>query len=201
MQLDPFLARHRIAVWRTVLFLVSAAFVLGSPQWESHWVAAALRLAGILLVSAAAVGRLWCAVYISGRKDASLVKSGPYSVCRHPLYLFNLMGFLGVGALLESLVALGMLALAFALLYPQVIAAEERQLTQLFPDFVAYRRKTPVLWPAFQLYASPAKWEVDVRAFMRNAADSVWFPLAALVIEAGDIAHQIGWLGGFFRLY
>lgn len=196
-----FLARHRIAAWRVVGAALATMFLLGTPQWESHWVSAALRLLGILLVSAAAVGRLWCALYISGRKDSALVMDGPYSICRHPLYLFNLAGFLGVGALTESLAALALLAGSFALLYPQVIAAEDRLLAARFPGFDAYRRATPALWPDARRFRTPPRWEVDVRAFTRSAVDSIWFPLAAFVVEAVDLAHQRGWLEGIFRLY
>lgn len=196
-----FVARHRIALWRLVFLVLAALCLLGTPAWAEHWLASVLRLAGIALVSVAALGRMWCALYISGRKSRELVTAGPYSVCRHPLYLFNLLGFTGVALLAESLVAAAGLVIAFATLYPTVIASEERLLKARFPDFEAYRRRTPALLPRPGRYRSPAQWTVDVRAFLRNAGDSIWFPMLAIVVELVDVAHAAGWIRGLFPLY
>lgn len=196
-----FVARHRIVLWRLVFLALAGLCALGTPYWTDHWLSALLRLGGIVLVSAAALGRMWCALYISGRKSRELVTAGPYSLCRHPLYLFNLLGFLGVAALAESLIAAGAVALAFAALYPSVMADEERLLARSFPEFEAYRRRTPALLPRPGGYASPREWTVDVPAFLRNVGDSVWFPLLAVVVELFDVAHEAGWIVGRFVLY
>jgi protein-S-isoprenylcysteine O-methyltransferase Ste14 len=37
--------------------------------------------------------RLWCSLYISGYKNSQLITSGPYSLCRNPLYFFSFVGF------------------------------------------------------------------------------------------------------------
>lgn len=81
---------------------------------------------GMVGVSLATVGRLWCALYISGRKNNTLVTSGPYSLCRHPLYVCNFLGIVGLGAMTESLMVTAVLASAFALMYPAVIRTEDR---------------------------------------------------------------------------
>jgi hypothetical protein len=119
----------------------------------------------------------------------------------HPLYLFNLCGFLGLGALAESTVVIAGLTATFVILYPSVIVAEERLLESKFPDFAAYRLNTPALLPKWPAYATPAHWEVDVRAFVRNARDSIWFLLAAVLVEAGDVAHELGVFPSTFPLY
>lgn len=195
------LARHRIAVWRTVFLGLAALAVLGTPAWSDHWLSTVLRLGGIALVSLAAFGRMWCALYISGRKARELVTVGPYSLCRHPLYLFNLMGFSGLALLTESLVMGALCLVLFAVLYPAVIASEDRLLQQRFPAFDAYRRQTAALLPRWRNYHSPVHWTVDVPAFARNLGDSVWFPLLAVVVECVDVAHDARWIQGLFVLY
>lgn len=196
-----FLARHRIGLWRLVLFTFTGLCIVGTPAWPNHWLSTVLRLCGIALVSTAALGRMWCALYISGRKSQELVTAGPYSLCRHPLYLFNLVGFIGVAMLAESMVAAALLATAFAILYPSVIASEERILRSRFEEFDAYRASTPALLPRLSGYNTPLLWTVEVRAFVRNAADSVWFPLLGIAVEFLDIAHSNGWIRGLFPLY
>ncbi|WP_326540944.1 methyltransferase family protein [Pseudorhodoferax sp.] len=199
--MQAFLVRHRIGIWRSLALLFAAALALGQLQWRDSWVSGALVALGILGISAASIGRLWCALYISGRKSTELVTQGPYSVCRHPLYLCNLLGFLGVGALTESLLLTAGLAASFALLYPAVIAAEDGLLRARFgAAFDAYAARTPAFVPRWALYRSAADTVVHVPAFVRNMRDSVWFLLAAIAVEMLDRAQELGWLTGWFAL-
>lgn len=203
-QMDPptgYFARHRITHWRLVIVTLAAGLLMGAPAWSEHWLAATLRIGGIVLVCAAAMGRMWCALYISGRKSKELVTQGPYSICRHPLYLFNLLGFVGIAMLSESLLALAGMGLAFAALYPGVIASEDRLLADRFAAFREYRKRTPALIPQWSLYSTPSEWTVSVGAFLRNIGDSLWFPLLAAAVELVDVAHEFGWLDSAFVLY
>lgn len=96
------------------------------------------------------MGRLWCSLYISGYKDAALVTTGPYSLCRHPLYLFSLIGFSGIGLATRSLTLTILVVGAFLLTYPSVIRREETFLLSKFgSDFEAYAAHTPRLIPRF----------------------------------------------------
>jgi protein-S-isoprenylcysteine O-methyltransferase Ste14 len=192
--LDTFLNSHRIAIWRGVLAVVAILLVVGESHWQHAPLSGLMVLLGIAAVSLATVGRLWCAVYISGRKGAELVDQGPYSVCRHPLYVCNALGLAGVGLLTESLVITGALALAFALLYPAVIRCEDRALSARLPGHHHYLQATPAFWPRFSRYRSDRTWVVDVPVFLRNLADSVWFILAGAFVEALDRLHEMGYL-------
>jgi hypothetical protein len=61
--------------------------------------------------------------------------------------------------------------------------------------------RTPALWPRLRAYRSPLAWTVDVRAFLRNVADSGWFLLLAVAVELIDVGHARGWVGGWFLMY
>lgn len=200
VRLDAFLTRHRIGLWRAVTAGVLLALAFGETHAEDAWLAGAMVCAGVAAVSLATVGRLWCALYISGRKSVALVDQGPYSVCRHPLYVCNFVGVAGLGLLTESVVLAGSLVAAFALIYPAVIRSEDRGLAAGFPEHAEYLSRTPAFWPRVRLYRSERTWVVHVGAYLRNVADSVWFLLGAAVIEAMDRMHELQWLPSGFAL-
>lgn len=190
--LDDFLTRHRIGVWRVVVAFVLASLLFGHSRWDGTWVSPLMLTLGMVGVSLATVGRLWCALYISGRKNNTLVTSGPYSLCRHPLYVCNFLGIVGLGAMTESLMVTAVLASAFALMYPAVIRTEDRFLSSAFPEFAEYARRTPAFFPRLSLYRGESTWTVHVSSFQRNIADSVWFLGLSVVVESVDLFHDAG---------
>lgn len=192
--LDAFLTRYRIAMWRTVTLSLLALLLCGQTRWNGSGAALAMVALGVIAVSLATVGRLWCALYISGRKNTALVTQGPYSVCRHPLYVCNFIGLMGLGLMTESLLVVALLATVFLISYPAVIRTEDQFLSGKFPAFIDYLQNTPAMWPRPSLYKTDDTWSVNVRVFLRNVADSVWFLLGCIVIEAIDRAHELGWL-------
>lgn len=190
--IDSFLTRHRIGVWRGVGAVVLIALLVGDSRWENSRFSSLLAIVGVLGVVAATIGRLWCALYISGRKSEELVVEGPYSMCRHPLYVCNFLGIAGLGAMTGSMIIVGFLVIAFALVYPAVIRSEDRLLARNFPSFTEYFARTPAFFPNRSLYRSERSWTVHLGSFHRNVADSIWFPLAALLFESLDQLHAEG---------
>jgi protein-S-isoprenylcysteine O-methyltransferase Ste14 len=75
-----------------------------------------------------------------------LVTAGPYAIVRHPLYLFELLGVVGILLQVRSLPGLLLLLLTVTL---QIARAqwEEAVLARAFPEFADYRRKVPFLIP------------------------------------------------------
>ncbi len=127
---------------------------------------------GFVLVTVAALGRLWCSVYLCGRKTREVVDVGPFSIVRNPLYLFSLAGAVGVGLASGSLVVLTLLIAFFALVYPHVITDEERDLErELGQVYLAYKARVPRLVPDIALWRRPDTWAVDVRGLHAAFAD------------------------------
>lgn len=189
------LARRRILAWRMVGLVLAAGILFGESRWEGSVLAVACFLAGITLAGVATVGRLWCALYISGNKDSRLTTEGPYALCRHPLYLFNMLGLTGVALSSEGLGFALLVVASFALLYPAVLAQEEALLAERFgAQYASYVASVPRFWPRWVRPEEPARWEVSPPAYARNMLDSVWFVFLVGLIELAEGLHGLGWL-------
>jgi len=115
--------------------------ILGRPVWP-------MFIAGAVLVGLGAGLRLYSAGVI--RKDRRLQRTGPYALCRNPLYLGTLTMMLGFGVI-SGYWSLAALTIAvFGLVYWQVIRLEQQWLVSIFGDaYRGYVRETPCLLPRF----------------------------------------------------
>ena len=87
----------RILFTRLFVGLLAGLILFSSSQWQpGPFSAAGILLVALGLTSAAAVGRLWCSLYIAGYKKSCLVTDGPYAMCRNPLYFFSMLGVWGI---------------------------------------------------------------------------------------------------------
>lgn len=138
-----------------------------------------------LLVCAAVLGRGWCSLYISGRKNTELCETGPYSVCRNPLYLFSSLGLAGVLlATHRPAVAAGVWML-FWVFYIFVIRGEEARLYRRFGDeFARYCSRVPRVGVRFSTYMSAPTILVTLRPLLRAFADVSWFFIAWMLVYA-----------------
>lgn len=88
--------------------------------------------------------RYWAICHIAGRKTRTIVDSGPYAVCRNPLYVGTLLIVTAEAAFLKSgwfAVALFALMLFYATV---VVPSEERKLcARLGPAFAEYCARVP----------------------------------------------------------
>lgn len=185
---STFVAQHRIAISR--LFWVSAliALLLTETMFADRLIGNLLPMAGLALIGIAMVGRLWCSLYIGGRKNDELVTEGPYSMTRNPLYFFSLLGFLGIAFCTRSLsLSVGVVAF-FVLVYPSVIGSEEAFLRRRFgAAFEAYCRRTPRFFPAVARYRASQVREVSIPQFWRTARDVIWFVWLAGIVELIEV--------------
>ena len=91
------------------------------------------------------LGRNWSSQVVV-KEDHALVRTGPYSRIRHPIYTGILLAFLGTAIMIGEIRAL----LAFVLLvisFSIKSQAEEARMRETFPEYEQYRRETAALIP------------------------------------------------------
>lgn len=191
----PFNQRIRITALRvSFVALVPLMAVCGS-QWQAMpGVIAVLETLGIFSIMIAVLGRFWAILYIGGRKNAVVMRDGPYSVCRHPLYLFSTIGTLGFGLMMGSVLMALLLAGISFLILSMTAEHEEAYLRDAFGEkYDAYARRVPRMWPALRLFRTPKQVMFDTGTLARNASDALVFaaliPLAELLkyLQAAQI--------------
>ena len=159
-------------------------------------------ICGITLVGIGTIGRIWCALYISGYKDRILIQSGPYSICRHPLYFFSLLGGLGIGLATETLTVPVIILIGFILFYPLLMDHEEKSLSKIFgKEFQSYFQRTPKFFPKFSLFNTPEECNVGIKVFTRELIRSFFFIWMIGLLELMEVIQQSGTVPTLFSLY
>jgi len=121
------------------ILMALAILLLSRPTYQS-W------LAGALVVLAGEALRIWASGHI--HKMAEVTQTGPYALCRHPLYLGHLLIAIGFCIAGNSIVALLIILVSFAAIYMPTWKNEERNLTAKFGDtYRTYMEQTPALLP------------------------------------------------------
>jgi len=176
------------ATFAIYLALIAATAVVGPREIPVGWHYLA-GLAGFIFVALACLGRIWCSLFIAGHKDEVLVTTGPYALCRHPLYSFSVLGALGLGLTSRSaLLCIAVVVLIMALVV-YAAACEEQFLADSFPDeFKAYVVATPNKWlPKSTRTPLPAVLDVRPAVFWKAFLDAgSFFVLWVLVALAAE---------------
>ncbi|MBY0406885.1 MAG: isoprenylcysteine carboxylmethyltransferase family protein [Rickettsiales bacterium] len=186
MTVSPALDKNRIFYSRLfvagVVFLVMVSrpsLPFRSPLYQCMlWV-------GLGLVVAGAMGRVYCALFISGRKSTELVQVGPFSVVRNPLYVFSFLALLGCGLQTGMFTIVALLVAGFALYYPQVVEKEEAKLRAIFgAEYDTYSQRVPRWKPKRELWNLPDAVTVNPRLMYKAMRDASWFfvPLPVLML-------------------
>jgi protein-S-isoprenylcysteine O-methyltransferase Ste14 len=183
----PWLERARGLV---VILIVAPFASLGLLSYpvlgRALIVEVAFYAAGWVVFIAGVTLRFWATLYIGGRKGAMLVRQGPYSLCRNPLYLGNLLLALSIALFMQSLTfALGLL-LASILYGTVTISSEERRLhSRLGAAFEDYCARVPRLFPKSLRVSTEPTIEVDVRCLaieFGRALRYLWIPFVCQVL-------------------
>lgn len=195
VRLQPgFFARNRTLLTRAVGVLMFVYVVVAAPPaYLQGWAAVLSELSGFALLVAAAMGRIWCQIYIAGKKNAILITEGPYSVVRNPLYLFNLAAAVGFGLAVEQPMLALLLAIAFVFFYPSVVAREEADLQRVFGQrYQDYANRTPRWIPRWGKYCEPDRVCVDPSVFRRSIVGAAWVVSLFLLWEIIEHLHSGG---------
>lgn len=182
--------RTRLVLSRLFGLSILVLLAFGSSYWSSSpLLDPVIFLLGVFLAVAGFCGRLWCLSYIAGRKKRVLVTEGPYSLCRHPLYFFSLVGGIGLGLCTETFTAALLFALAFAMYYPQAIRGEETFLSDNFSEYEEYKKRVPLFFPRWSNFVE-GEGTVSVCAFRREIVAAGGFLLFIGVFHLVNSLHD-----------
>jgi protein-S-isoprenylcysteine O-methyltransferase Ste14 len=196
------IARQRVVVSRifAVLVLFLALFTAGSFR-QGSWTDILLEISGLFLLTICSMGRLWALLYISGHKKLELITEGPYSMVRHPLYVFSLIGAIGIGLASENILVLAALIIFYLLYYPLTILAEEKKLTDKFGQaYLDYTNRTPRFLPKLSLYKSPPQVVVNADIFLKSIAIGMWFIWIYIALDFIEAIQLFGHIPVFLRV-
>lgn len=175
------------------LWLVTA--VAGPPAAQS--------LAGLttdllawLIVIGGSLGRIWCSVFVAGRKDAVLVTEGPYALCRHPLYALSICVAGGLGLGTRSLVLTLLAVLIVWALVSQAARSEERLLLSLhgaaYADYMARARRFLPRFATLPLGRPPERLEIQPRVLWKAFLDAGSVVLLLALIIGTRLLREAG---------
>lgn len=197
--------RNRFKVTWLFFTVLASYYLFGAAFWQSEYpvLEEVLFFTGVILVAIGVIGRAWCFSYISGNKDERLIQEGPYSICRNPLYLFSLIGAVGIGFGTETFVIPGIIAVAFLAYYPFTIRREEAKLKEIFgAEYEAYMKKVPHrLIPSFGNYIELEEIIISPRAFRRGVFDLLFFIIPLGFCEIVEILRVTGRIPTYFQLF
>ena len=130
----------------------------------------------------------WAAGHLE--KDRRLAETGPYAYVRNPLYLGTLVVAAGFVVASRRWALAALFTAAFVLIYLPAIQLEEQHLRDLFPEFAAYARRVPALWPSFRtaLVSKHFRWSLYVynreyQALLGFLAGCAWLAAKVLVLQ------------------
>ncbi len=146
-------------------------------------------VAGGLIAVAGVVLRGRASGHIS--KNSELAVSGPYSYTRNPLYLGSMVIGGGFAVAARSLWVLILLVVLFAAVYLPVIHSEEDFLRSRFPEFEAYARQVPRLWPRLRPHA-PAAGSFSRERYMQHREYNA---LIGTVAMLAALTAKLYWAG------
>ena len=179
--------------WWFVITIVPLIFFSMSFMKEGSWQEELMEWTGLSFVVVCVLGRSYSSLFIGGIKNKAVVRQGPFSIVRNPLYVFSFLGVIGIGLQSTRISILILLVLAYMLYYRAVVRKEEAFLTHKFGEgYLQYMHEVPRWIPRFSLWQEPE--EVMVRpGFVRQTMlDAVIFFVPWLCFEFIGIAHESG---------
>ncbi|OHB56087.1 MAG: hypothetical protein A2173_02105 [Planctomycetes bacterium RBG_13_44_8b] len=196
------IAKSRLIVSRIFgLFVLLLLLFTGHSFSQEGITDFLFEMIGLFLLSICSIGRLWALMYISGNKRRELITEGPYSMVRHPLYVFSLIGAIGIGFASENLLVLALIIIFYLFYYPFSIMVEEKKLTNKFGQaYLDYMERTPRFWPKFSLYKEPETYQVKAASFVRNFTNGMWFIWIFMLMHAIEMLQDSGFLPVLLRV-
>jgi protein-S-isoprenylcysteine O-methyltransferase Ste14 len=129
-----------IGMWIALFLAFPLAFVKGWRFQPGAQVP--LFVLGVLMILLGSLLRRYCwrtlGEYFTGdvraRPDQPVIRSGPYSLVRHPSYTAGVMMFMGIGLALGNWVSFALVTVAVIVTYSYRVVIEERTLLETIGD-------------------------------------------------------------------
>jgi protein-S-isoprenylcysteine O-methyltransferase Ste14 len=199
-EMSRFQQRRRIAI-AVIIGLILVALLTVRSAWSDDWAHEYIEDFGIGVIVLAILGRMWCTLYIGGRKSAEIVRLGPYSMSRNPLYVFSTIGAAGIGFMTGSLTVALVLAVLCYIAFYFVIVTEEGYLEEVFGEtYAAYKAEVPRFLPNFSLYQETEVLSVKSSMLYKTLTDGLVFfvsyPLFEFVeyLQTAHVLPVLLWL-------
>lgn len=169
------------------LFAVTQSLYPSGGKWHEL-----TEGAGIVMIACCIVGRTWCSLYIGGRKGSEIVATGPYSLCRNPLYSFSILGAAGAGAQLGA-VSMGVIWGAITwIVFCYVARQEEKFLLDVHgQEYRDYLDRVPRFLPNPMLWRDVAAITVKPSRLVVTFGDALIFLLAVPLAELFETLQQM----------
>lgn len=185
--------RRKVILAIVIFGFVGVAAVTRPLSENTAW-EGVLATAGLAAIFAAIVGRAWCSLYIGGRKTREIVRRGPYSVSRNPLYVFSFLAAFGVGAQTGSVImTTAAVLLTFAVLRRTVLR-EEAWLREAFGvRYERYLRDTPRFWPRWSAWNDEPRLEISPARFVTTVLDGsiLFLAVPVMAVFSGARAEDL----------
>ncbi|MBN2019779.1 MAG: isoprenylcysteine carboxylmethyltransferase family protein [Sedimentisphaerales bacterium] len=196
------IADFRIAATRIMTIFIMLLAIFSTHSFSQNGVIdIVFETSGLFLLTICSVGRLWALLYIGGYKRRELITEGPYSITRNPLYLFSLIGAIGIGLASENLLVLSALVIFYIAYYPITILAEEKKMTETFGQtYLDYMRRTPRFLPRFSLYKRDDQNKINADVFLKNLANGMWFIWIFIALHLIEMLQQGGYIPVFLKV-
>ena len=197
----PLLDMKRLQVARKRTLRSAAAIlvllaVFNRPYWPAgSLIREGMIWMGVFLIVAAISGRVWVIANLGRRKRWGFVLDGPYSVVRHPLYLFSIIGTAGAAAQTTSASITLAATLAVSIIFDRIARIEESDMALRFGEqYQNYLARTHRFLPRPSLWRPSARvWADDLllaQTFLDASLFAVAIPFYLLIRWLHD-AHLI----------
>lgn len=199
-EMSRYQARRRVAV-AVIIALLFLALIFIRSAWP-HGVHEYIEAFGLGFIVMAILGRMWCTLHIGGHKGAQIIRTGPYSLSRNPLYVFSTIGAFGIGCMTGSLGIALLLAIACYITFLFVILAEETYLENSFGQpYRAYKAEVPRFFPRISGYQDVETLTIRPKTLYNTFVDGLVFFIAYPVFELVEYLQSTGFIPVLLHIY
>ena len=154
--------------------LLTALFPPLAPL-PGYWDLSLDVLGGVVFCAGAAI-RIWSSAYICARKSRDVVRTGPYSVCRNPLYWGTFLMVAAFPLLLKSPILAAAMLPPILLYVWAVVPIEERVMSSRHGDeYAAYCHAVSRWWPNLWGFSKGEPLDGQSIGYSRECSRLIWW--------------------------